>query len=414
MLEPTSGSLKHRTGANENVRYVRDFITLRIEKLLALITSVCTFNVKEKAKVTTPNLPAFLQNTQSRLTDTLGSNLGGGSHPYLSIMGNRLTLVDASGDQEPITTVDPKTGLAYLDCVIIDVGDHASKIYYGKPYDPNAQSWAPPDCWSDNGVAPSINASVPQARSCTPDPTGIHGCKWAVWGSKVSTVSGKGVPACSKYQKLALLIPGDEVIFLLRVPPNSLDNLRAYNAKFKGQQIGIDAVITRLSFEPQGLGTLTFNAQNYVDEASWKQSRAAIAAKATDTLVGRGDVPIAGVALAAPLAAPTAALPAPTQSFVPQQQPSAPVTLPSTPTPPAAASVTPASPSEAAPRTRKRRTAQELAAAPQVGQQAPFRPAEAPSGVTSATPNGPAFGIDPKPPAPNAEMEATLKGIFGA
>lgn len=365
-------------------------------------------------------LPAWLQSAQpSRLSDTLGSNLGGGAPPFLSIMGNRLTLVDTAGDSEPVTTVDPKTGVVYLDCCIIDVGDHASKIYYGKAFDPNAQSWSPPDCWSDNGVAPSINASLPQAKTCTPDPTNTFGCAKAVWGSKTSAVSGKGIPACGKYQKLALLIPGDDVIFLLRVPPNSLDNLRGYNAKFKGQPIGIEGVITRISFEPQGLGTLTFNAINYVDEETWRRRTTALAAKATDLLVGRGDQPHPGVAsLPAPArqeaqalpTQPAAALPAPTAGF------------PSTATAPAQTQTAPvaqaASPSEPAPAgRRRRRTAAEMAAAsPQPnGQQAaapapaqaPFRMAEPPPAQPGA-----AFGVTPGV-APNPELQGALNSIFG-
>lgn len=352
------------------------------------------------------NLPAWLQGAPpSRVSDTLGQNLGTSSPPYLSIQGNRLTLVDSAGDSEPVTTVDPKTGVVYLDCCIADVGDHASKIYYDKPFDPGAQSFSPPPCWSDNGIAPSVNATLPQATSCTPDPTGQHGCRWAVWGSKTSAISGKGVPACGKYQKLALLIPGDDVLFLLRVPPNSLENLRAYNAKFRGQPVGPEGVLTRISFEPQGLGTLTFTAINYVDEDTWRRRQAALVQKATDALVGRGDQP-----------RPTGALPAPAPAPAPAQQTVAQQPLPNALPPPAQVpAIAPSPAPEAQPARRRRRTAAEMQAAqvpaspvpvsttPAV---APFRPTDPPAAPAQN------FGIAPGV-APNPEVQHAIDSFFG-
>ena len=55
---------------------------------------------------------------------------------------------------------------------------------------------------SDNGTAPSRNASNPQARTCAE-------CPQSAWGSKVSTVSGKGVKACADIQKIAFRLSVD-------------------------------------------------------------------------------------------------------------------------------------------------------------------------------------------------------------
>jgi hypothetical protein len=371
--------------------------------------------LKEK-KVNTINLPAYLQNSGlPDFTDRLGANLGTGSPPYVSIQGNRFTLFDSVGDSEPVTTVDPKTGVPYLDCVIIDCGDHESKIYYGHAFDPNASSFAPPDCWSDNGIGPSINCSVPQAPSCTPDPTGVNGCKWAVWGSATSKVSGKGIPACAKYQKLALLIPGDDVEFLLRVPPNSLENLRAYNNKFKGRPFTARDVVTRISFEAGGIGTLTFAGLDFIDEATAEQRNAVLIAKKTDALVGRGDkprqsggqpVPLA-VSRALELGAPPAHIASSLASASAQEQTSplstsAPPAATSGPAP--AASTT--APSGAPPARRRGRPPKVDPAATAGDPVAPFRqPEPAPQS------NG-QFGIA-SPPAPNADLEAALKSVFG-
>jgi len=343
-------------------------------------------------------LPDYLKNTTlPDFTDRLGSNLGTRAQPHVSIEGDRLTLVDANGDTEPVLTRDQKTGDPYLDCVIIDAGDVASKIYYGKAYDPKAAA-APPACWSDNGVGPSVNCNEPQALTCTPDPDGKHGCKWSVWGSGRAREGSTTVPpACSKVQKIALLIPGDEIQFLLRVPPASLEGLAAYNAKFKGHPFSMRDVMTRISINNK---TLSFVGLGFIDQAVAEQRNAILAAKKTDALVGRGDKPRGGTSAPA-LPAPESARPLALEAAAPiapiPQQPSLP--------PVQSAPTTESAPSQAP--TRRRRKAAED---PQQAVQntavpvAPFRQAEPAA-------NG-SFGIA-SPAAPNADLEAALKGVFG-
>jgi hypothetical protein len=357
------------------------------------------------------NLPEYLKNTGlPDFTDRLGANLGTGTPPYVSIQGQRFTLIDSVGDTEPVVTVDPKTGVPYLDCVIIDAGDHPSKIYFGHAFDPGAQSYSPPKCWSDNGVAPSVNCSEPQAVSCAADPTGVNGCKLAVWGSATSKVTGKGVPACGKYQKLALLIPGDDVEFLLRVPPNSLENLRAYNNKFKGHAFTARDVITRVSFEAGGIGTLTFSGLGFIDEATAKQRNEVLLAKKTDALVGRGDKPrVLAVAVQSTGDQSPLALGAP-----PAHIASSPVSVPvETASPlsahPAATSGPVLATTTTAPSTGRRRgrPPKEAAPAAETAPVAPFRqPAEG-----GQAPNG-QFGMAPAV-APNQQLENAIKSVFG-
>lgn len=360
----------------------------------------------------TNQLPAYLQNRASKgLAQSLVANLGVGSPPFLSIMGNRLTLIDAVGEEIAVTTYDPKTG-PYLDCVIIDALEHTSKIYYDKPYDPNASQYEPPACFSDNGVAPSRNASKPQSRTCAE-------CQWGMWGSKTSVISGKGVKACNDVQKIALMVPGYEMPFLLRVPPNSRTNFRGYVNKFIGQPMDVEDVMTRIAFEQGSIGTLTFAAVGWLDEATvLPQRNKLIVARATDAMVGRTDLP-RQEALPAPAQTqpsyetpnptaqgqPTSAIPfAPAPAAAFQSMPAAPQQTQTAPPAPTA------SPSEPAPQQRrKRRTqaemqaAQQPAAAPAQPQAAPFMPQPAPA---------PAFGMQAGA-APNAELTNVLDGLFG-
>jgi hypothetical protein len=200
--------------------------------------------------------------------------------PHVSIESNRFTLIDASNNEIPVPTFDPQIGV-YLDAAIIDVNQAMSRMYYARPYDPS-QAASPPDCWSDNGVAPSIGASSPQSPTCA-------ACPQAVWGSKVNP-NGKKVPACSQKQKVALLIPGFNTLFLLAVPPNSHSYMREYVEKCRGSQINMANLITRISFVPGIQGTLQFQPVTYIDEETAKLRQAAYAEKKTDALVGRNDV----------------------------------------------------------------------------------------------------------------------------
>lgn len=352
-----------------------------------------------------PQLPAYLQNRQSRgLAQSLSANLGVGSPPFLSIMGNRFTLIDAAGEEIPVATYDPKTG-PYIDVAIIDSLAVTSKIYYDKAYDPNASQFEPPACFSDNGIGPSRNAAKPQSATCAACPQGA-------WGSKVSAVSGKGVKACNDVQKTAFITAGYEMPFLLRIPPGSRTNFRQYVNKFVGQPIDLCDVITRISYEPSGVGVLQFQAVGYVDEAMFGQAEKLIATKATDAMIGRNDLPIQGQ-LAAPAQAPqiehqpagpfvpTVAPQAASPSSAPQQWPSGTHIQQGTPTAGAPASAPTASPSNG----RRRRNTAEAPAQQAVSQQAPFMPQQPPQATSN-------FGIAQGAP-PDQALQNTLDGLFG-
>lgn len=356
----------------------------------------------------TNQLPAYLQQRQSKgLAQDLIANLGTGSPPYVSIANNRFTLIDSAGAEEPVATYDPKTG-PYLDCVVVDSNEHMSKVFYDKAFDPNANQYEPPACFSDNGIGPSRSASKPQSTTCA-------ACPNAVWGSKVSAVSGKGLKACHDTQKLAIMIPGDDVVFLLRVPPNSLSNLRGYTSKFVGQQIDISDVVTRISFVSQG--TLQFAATSYIDEATYKRREAIATSHGTDVLVGRTDMPRTD---ALPASAAPAQLTAPEQQV---QQPSPFVSAPAATaaaqpsqinTAPVSSALGAAAPTEPATRKRRQRNTSPAAdpapAANTAPAMAPFRPQAEQAAAQAAQPAN--FGIQQPAEAPS-EVNNMLDSLFG-
>jgi hypothetical protein len=328
------------------------------------------------------NLPSYIKsrdpNTQTLAQRGL-ANVGSGSGPYISIEGNHFTLVDAAGGKMPVQTL-------HLDVCIIDINDHMSKEYRPPEdkYDPNNP--LPPMCWSDNGVAPSSSVAAHNAQSVT-----CAACPHQVWGSKISQ-KGNEVQACRDIQKIAVIVPGmPNNIFRLTIPPNSFKlGWRPYLAKFNIVNFDIWDVVTRLTFKQGEMGTLEFNPapSPWLDDATVQCRDKALAAKASDVIVGRLDRPRQQDHSSASPQGGT------TQEEVKRHLADAP----------------------AEPAKRRRRTNAEIAAdnVAKGGQgaaaMAPFRP-EA-QAQPQPQPNGPAFGVG-QGVAPNQELAASIKDIFG-
>lgn len=389
----------------------------------------------------TQNLPAHLQKYQTRdIGSTALANLGSTMPPHVSIGGNRFTLIDAANNEIPVPTFDPKIG-PYLDACIIDVADVMSRIYFAGNYDPNAEGTRP-DCFSDNGVGPSISSSSPQAPTCA-------ACPRSEW-TKVNA-NGKKVPWCSHKYKIAILVPGFDTVFLLSVPPNSHGPLREYLNTCKGNGALAANLITRISFISQG--TLQFHPLNWIDDAVATLRERAYAEKKTDALVGRTDVARPAGAIAQATVTPGAvvgelrmASPDAFATGVPQVTsqpapfvltPAAAAGAPGWPAPNPAPIAAMTSPSDPAPTgRRRRRTAAEMAAAAPQGptgaatppqapfphssqQQAPQQSQGAPQGQfpVTQTPAGPqtdmGFGMAQGQPATaNPELAGMLDNFF--
>lgn len=370
------------------------------------------------------NLPAYITNKQRdpnalSLAQRGLQNVGSPVGPHMSIRGNRFTLVDAAGDKIELQTL-------FADICIFDINDHVSKSYRDDIWDPDNPT--PPVCWSHNGLAPSSEVSPANAQALTCDM-----CPHNVWGSKQSA-KGNDVQACRDEQNIAFIVAGMTTAFRLVIPPGSFGKptgWKAYLAKFKSAGFDIDDIWTRLTFKLNENGILEFNPapSPWLDEATMAVRDKALAAKASDIIVGRLDRPRQGVMPALGLAAPLA----PVTNGVVQQVEQRP--LPSEPqqqtvfgttqaTPVSAVSQgaanTPQAQTSDPPQRRRRRTQAEMAAANEQvpapaagGQMAPFRPEAAqPAAGAAQQVAQPAFGVGAGV-APNPELQAAINNIFG-
>lgn len=338
-------------------------------------------------------LPARFANRTNRrqIAQAAVTGLGSASPPYVSIKGGAFTLVDANGEQDPVET-------KHLDCVIVDANDGVSRVYWGanKAFDPNADAYTPPVCFSDNGIGASRNAQEPQSASC-------NTCQWNVWGSATSKVSGKGVKACGAMKKTAIIPlengePMYDFAFLLRIPVMSHDNMRVYSAKFNGQEFDVSDVVTRITFVHGAIGVLEFNALGFTDDAVEALVQKLLDAKTTDALVGRGDVPIQQM------------LEKPKEQVRPLPAPTAPA-----PNAGAPSLSTPFAPPASAPPTsttvkRGRKPKAETAPAASPFSQAPAQDTSIPPFLQRQANSG--TGIQSNAPPPPAEMQQAIDAVF--
>jgi len=191
--------------------------------------------------------PTYLANRAVAFDDFIGG-LGIAQPPRVSLKDDRFTLLDETG----MTIAEPTLS---LDVVIVSANKNASRMFYGenKPYDPNNNEG--PICWSDNGVGPSKACQQPQSPTC-------GACEYAQW-KWPSKMTGKPVPLCSTRKKLAVLVSGQEGMFLLTVPPDSLSGFKQYMGTLAKMPASPEELVTRIKMENK---QLVFEAVDWVPE----------------------------------------------------------------------------------------------------------------------------------------------------
>jgi hypothetical protein len=202
------------------------------------------------------------QSVQQRsVTAAMLSDLGPGMHPRISIRGGSFALVDAAGMRygAPVFLRNtPQGQRVTMLGVIIGSNPKKSRVFYAGPYDPDNPG--PPDCFSDNGIAASANASEPQARTCSE-------CEWQKWGSDTSKLTGKKTKACDEKKKIAVIIVGDTTgqSYELQIPPATLKKMATYAATLaqgsppgESRKADVSDMVTAFSFVPGQTGLLDF------------------------------------------------------------------------------------------------------------------------------------------------------------
>ena len=350
-------------------------------------------------------LPAHLQQFQSLApTSGLTDGISVGGHPSIRIKASRFRLNEPNGEEVVVNSL-------FVDLIIVGFNPNISKVYYSKGYNPQADA-TPPDCWSDNGVAPSSQVSTPVCGSCAI-------CPMAAFGSKIFD-NGQKAKACADSKKLAVVLAENPsgTVYELKVPAGSLSDFKKAMKPWEDIGCPISGIVFRVSFDPNvEFPKLVFTATGYIDANQAQAIVPHFKSQAVIDAVGLDDTPKAAVAAPVALAPPPAHVqqlsaptptPAPAPAFAPAPQASpAPAFAP-----PQTAFIPPA-PVVAQPekKARKPRAKKETAPPPVQG----FAPPTQNLGVSasSISPSAPVVaGVVAQPQATDASLDAMLDGVF--
>ena len=132
-----------------------------------------------------------------------------------------------------------------IDVVIVKANPHMSKTFYANGWDENSNN--PPDCASANGIVPDQGVPLKQNDICAT-------CPKNAWGSAPNGGKGK---ACGDHRRLAVVPLADmrnEGLggpLLLRCPAASLQDMAAFDARYKSMGYPYFTMGVKIGFDPQ-------------------------------------------------------------------------------------------------------------------------------------------------------------------
>ena len=220
--------------------------------------------------VATPmaQLPAHLQGQIGK--EDFDEFAGGvtSSFPMITYRG-RVWRVKKSGEEQ-IYLNEKQEAVQSVEIVFLKSNPVPSKVHYEDKYKEGDSG--PPRCWSAGGVKPDSNVTDPIHPVCSTCPNNV-------WGSKI-TEAGKPTRACSDVRRTAVAMawqlaeveagtraPTDVDVFLLRVPPASLNPLKDYAEKvLQPKGIAPYMLVTQVGFDNTvSYPKLTFKALRFLD-----------------------------------------------------------------------------------------------------------------------------------------------------
>lgn len=235
----------------------------------------------------TDNLPAYLQDP-AKVKDLNKDVASFASFPTLSIRGKRFT-ISRDGIKKVLMKpgTDDEEVAQHIGLVVLRANMH-SKVFYLKKFTEGGDSEGQrPDCYSLDGVAPSVNAVTPQAKKC-------GACPHNVWGSRISDRDDGGEAkgkACADNARLAISAPDKIDPMLLRVPPASLKALRDAVKLINQRDIPYNSVVMKVGFDIEASSPkLTFKPVGILDEGTYKEVSDQYDGEIVRGIVGADDV----------------------------------------------------------------------------------------------------------------------------
>lgn len=197
--------------------------------------------------VTTNPMSRALGAPSSKFAAVKVEDLGAGISSGFGVVGykGKIWSIKAGGTEHKMLRPDDGTPAASIELVILRASEHVSKVYYKSSFVDGSN--AKPDCQSVNGIKPDKTIPNPVNPQCAD-------CPMNQWGSRISD-DGKPGKACQDVKRLAVVPQGNirnDALggpLLLRIPPASLKELKAYADQLMGHGFPYFGVATRILFD---------------------------------------------------------------------------------------------------------------------------------------------------------------------
>lgn len=208
------------------------------------------------------NLPDYLKEVE--LDDVTKALAGGGGSKRISLRGSKFRMV-VNGDEVMTSKNDA------LEVVIVNAAKDVSRQYYGSAYNPKADA-TPPDCWSNDGIAPDKSIKEAQHHNCAECPQNIKG-------------SGQGDSrACRHFRRLAVSLANDVGgdVYQLQLASKSIFGkgdlehmpFEQY-AKYVGAQgYNLNTLVTEMRFDADSdTAKLFFKPVRFLSREDWETAK---------------------------------------------------------------------------------------------------------------------------------------------
>jgi hypothetical protein len=195
------------------------------------------------------NLPTHLRADAAQAREVAKEFSAGvtAGFPIISYRG-KVWRIRKSGEE--VAYVDRRgNAIQSISVILVRSNPQPSKTFYKGKYSEGDNS--PPTCWSSDGIKPDHAVKEKQHNACAT-------CPRNQWGSRM-TEAGKKGRECSDVRRMAVLFydefkkkGADAHMFLMRVPPASLNPLKDYVEKaLAPADVRPYAVVTEVGFDQQ-------------------------------------------------------------------------------------------------------------------------------------------------------------------
>ena len=179
------------------------------------------------------------------------------------------------GDEQVLNTFN-------IQFALVGANPAKSKTFYLSKYDPEGEPKAP-DCLSDDGVRPHVEAQHKQAELCA-------NCEHNVWGSELNPMTGKKNKRCRDSKRLAVMLLGSNEIHAWRLAPTNFMSFGDFLKKdVLAQGVDLDRIVIDAKFDDKSTYPhVLFKVARAMTDEEFQAAQTLRASEGAKTAVGLG------------------------------------------------------------------------------------------------------------------------------